>query len=57
MELRDIAREHVMERYRQAQDEVWETTQDIPYEEVEAIVAQALQESRRERAGIDAGHS
>lgn len=56
-ELRDTARQHVMERYRQAQEEVWEATQDIPYEEVEAIVAQALQESRRERTGTNASHS
>lgn len=55
-ELSDAARQYVMERFKQAREEVHAATADIPYDEIQAAVTEALEESRRERAGKDAGH-
>lgn len=55
-QLRDSAQAYLADRYRRAQEEVWEATEDIPVDEIDALVATALAESRRERAGLNASH-
>ncbi len=49
-ELVDAAQARVRERFVKAQRAVYEATADIPAEEVESIVADAIQASRLERS-------
>ncbi len=55
--LLDSDQARIRERFLQAQQEVYEATADIPEEEMKAIIAKAITESRRERAGLDESHS
>jgi hypothetical protein len=41
----------IRQRFVRAQSDVYKVTADIPKEEIEAIVAAAVAESRRERSG------
>ena len=56
-ELVQAAQTRVRERFLAAQQAVYEATADIPTDEIDNIVAEALQESRRERAGLDESNS
>ena len=56
-ELMDTARARARERLWAAQQQVYAATAGIPAGEVEELVEKAIQESRRERAGIDASCS
>lgn len=49
-ELVDKAQARVRERFKAAQQDVYEATADISPEEVEQLVREAIQESRRDRA-------
>jgi prevent-host-death family protein len=49
-ELVDVARARVRERFLEAQNEVYTTTDDIPVDEIEELVKSVTTESRRERA-------
>ncbi|MBI1882535.1 MAG: type II toxin-antitoxin system Phd/YefM family antitoxin [Chloroflexi bacterium] len=52
-ELLDAAQARVREQFIAAQQAVYEATGDIPPDDVESLVTTAIEESRRERAGID----
>lgn len=54
-ELVDAAQTQVRERFLQARQEVQMATADLSEEEVAALVETAVIESRRSRAGLDAG--
>ncbi|MCL4262416.1 MAG: type II toxin-antitoxin system prevent-host-death family antitoxin [Anaerolineae bacterium] len=54
-ELVDAAQSRVRERFLQARLEVQAVTADLSEEEVAALVETAVMESRRARAGLDAG--
>ena len=56
-ELTDAARAHARERFLGAQRQAYEATRDVPPEEIEPIVAEAVVASRRQRAGADASSS
>jgi len=56
-ELVDAVRARVRERFLKAQQAVYKATADIPADEIESLVEGVIQESRRERAGADAGCS
>jgi prevent-host-death family protein len=56
-ELVDAAQMRVREQFLAAQQAVYEATADIPADEVDNLVADALQESRRERARLDESDS
>ena len=56
-ELVEAAQTRVRERFLAAQQAVYEATADIPADEIDNLVADALQESRRERAGLDESDS
>lgn len=49
----DAAEARVRERFLKAQQEVYEATADIPAAEIDALIAQSIQESRQQRAGLD----
>jgi len=55
-ELLDAACSHLRERFLAAQREVHKATRDMPIEEVSRLVNDAIQDSRRRRAGVDASH-
>ena len=50
----DTASDQVFARFREAREDVYRVTKDIPPEEIEALVSEALEESRRERASPSA---
>lgn len=52
-ELLDAAQARVREQFIAAQQAVYATTGEISPDEVENLVAKAIVESRRERAGLD----
>jgi prevent-host-death family protein len=52
-ELVEAAQTRVRERFLAAQQAVYEATADIPADEIDHLVAEALQESRRKRARLD----
>ncbi len=54
-ELVDAAQARVRERFLQARQEAQAATADLSEEEVAALVETVVTESRRSRAGIDAG--
>ena len=56
-DLVEAAQTRVRERFLAAQQAVYEATADIPADEIDNLVADALQESRRERAGLDESDS
>ncbi len=49
----DAAEARVRERFLKAQQEVYQATSDIPTDEIDALIAQSIQESRQQRAGLD----
>ena len=53
-ELIDAARARLRERFLAAEREVHESTRDVAPEEISGIVNDAIQDSRRQRAGVDA---
>jgi prevent-host-death family protein len=55
--LLNAAQARVRERFMEARQAVYEATAEIPPAELDELVEEAIQESRRERAGLDAGHS
>lgn len=56
-ELVEAAKARVRERLLAAQQAVYETTANIPTDELDDLVTEAIQESRRERAGLDESSS
>lgn len=56
-ELVEAAQTRVRERFLAAQQAVYEATADIPADEIDHLVAEALQESRRKRARLDESDS
>jgi len=56
-ELIDAARSNVRHRLLEAQREVQAATADISEEEMDGIILNAIQASRRARAGLNASHS
>lgn len=56
-ELIDAARANVRQRLLEAQREVQAATADISEEEMDSIILNAIQSSRRARAGLNASHS
>jgi prevent-host-death family protein len=49
----DAAQSRVRERFIKAQQEVYEATADMTAAEIDALIEQSIQESRRQRAGLD----
>ncbi len=56
-ELIEAAQARVRERFLAAQQAVYQATADIPADELDHLVSEAIQESRRERAGLDESRS
>ena len=56
-ELIDAARANVRQRLLEAQREVQAATADISEEEMDSIILNAIQASRRARAGLSESHS
>lgn len=54
-QLIDTAQARLKERFLQAQQAVYETTADIPEDEIRELVTETIRESRRQRAGLDEG--
>ncbi len=54
----DAAQARVRERFLKAQQEVYQATSDIAASEIDALIAESIQESRQQRAGLtDANNS
>ena len=51
------AQARVRERFLEARQAVYEATAEIPPAELDELVDEAMQESRRERAGVDESRS
>ena len=49
----DAAQARVRERFLKAQQEVYQATADIATAEIDDLVAQSIQESRQQRAGLN----
>jgi prevent-host-death family protein len=49
----DAAEARVRERFLKAQQEVYQATSNIPAAEIDALIAQSIEESRQQRAGLD----
>ncbi|MDX1415401.1 MAG: type II toxin-antitoxin system Phd/YefM family antitoxin [Candidatus Promineifilaceae bacterium] len=56
-ELLDAAQSRLRLQFKEAQQEVYQVTKDIPTEEIEEMVESAVAESRQARADADAGSS
>ena len=56
-ELLDAAQSRLRKQFKEAQQDVYEVTKDIPQEDIEELVQTAVTESRRVRAGLDESNS
>lgn len=52
-----IAKMWAKERLLNAVQDVHQATAEIPLDEIEDLIAEVIQESRRDRAEVNAGHS
>ena len=53
----EIAKMWARERFLNALQEVHQATAEIPIDEIEDLIAEVIQESRRDRIKVDASHS
>ncbi len=49
----EAAQTRVRERFLAAQQDVYAITENIPANELDSLISEAIQESRRQRAGLD----